>query len=432
MRPIVLCLALFAASLAVTVRSADGPRAAIPKFELPPIGMGASTSQFTPAQLAFVQSWIRQQAPECPVEASAVVAQSFLEELALRHPDKADRLLAPDFPAAAFEPMLLRHAAARLTAAAQAPLREKLAERRVAALLARAGQGPSGAPGLIAKLRDTSSVQYRRLLEGRLEDDEVLPLLRKSGQPATAPLPPGPAAPRTLTAADIVSEYSRHNQAGSALQRLQGYIIEARLVTATGEVQQLVISRLRPDRVRLVVLADGLTRLTLGADSDRFWQQAAGGKVLYAAGKDTGERRYLAEFADPLFVNEGYTFTRLPDGSVDAKTVHRIKVERPDGSGYVAWIEPGTYRQIGRENADKSIARYSDFREVAGVTFAYREEMTDAQGRKGVLELTRVTPNPGLVAAYFFPPLEPGLDYYQVERSLARPAANLGLPVLSR
>ena len=399
----------------------------LPSFTVPESSVNPEPSRFSPAQLAFVQTWIRQVAPECPVEASAAVAQAFLEDLAASRPDQLDRLLAPDFALHDFDSRLLRQVGLKLGSPAQAAAREKIAGRRVVALLTQEGRATVDTAILIGKIREASAAQYRRLLEGRLEDDELLAQLIKAGRPAPAATPLASVAPKELSAAEIVSEFARHNQTGSAMLRLQAFVADGKLTTATGEEQHFVVSKMRPDCIRLVVLRDGLTKYVLGADRDRFWQQSAGQPPQYKEGKDMGERRYLAEFTDPCFMGEGYAFERLADGTEEGKFFYRIGVRRADGSGYVARIEPDTFRQIGRENPDKSVVRYADFREVAGVIFAFREEVTDAQGKSGVLELVRVAPNPGLTEEYFIPPHEPGLDYYQVEQLLPRAVQ----PVLS-
>jgi len=416
-------LLLLAGGVVFTTGSAAERPAPPTTITLPEIGR-SSASQFTPAQLAFVQSWIRQQAPECPLDLCEVVAQSFLEELSVTQPEKYDQLLAADFPARRLDSLLLRLVGAKLTKPAQAEAREKIASRRLIALLVREGLPAAGVAAQLQGLRDDSSYQYRRLLEGRIEDDDLIALLRKegpAGEKASAVAKNKAAAPKVQTAAEIVSEFSRHNQTGAAVQRLQAFVIEGRLTSITGEVQQVIISKMRPDYVRIVMLEGGQARYYLGAEGDRFWQQVPGQPPQFAAAQAMGARRFITEFTDPLFVSDGYSFERLPDGGEGGKPFHRIGVRRPDGSGYVSRIEPGTFRQIGRENPDQSIARYSDFREIAGVTFAFREEITDAQGRKGVLELTRLRPNPGLIEAYFRPPAEPGLDYHQVEQFLGRP-----------
>ena len=418
--------ALFFPAVILTILAANcapaadsKPASAAPRFDLGPVGDHPAVPQFTPAQLAYVQSWIRQKAPECPVEASAAVAQGFLEVLQLREPDQLDRLLSADFPARRFDSMLLRLAGTKLAAPGQAAGREKIAERRVAAVLAQDGHSSGEAQVQVAKIRDASDFQYRRLLEGRMEDDDLLLLLRKSSPSEGTSAPVASRAPKALTAAEIVSEFARHNQAGSAMLRFQAYTVEGRLTTSTGQVQQLMLFKMRPDRFRLVLRVGGLSRYILAADHDRFWQQGAGQPPQVAAGKDMGSRRYLAEFADPLFVRDGYAFELLPDGGAGQKKYYRIGVKRPDGSAYVAWIEHETFRQVGREEDNQSVARYSDFRDVAGVTFAFREEITDREGHKGVLELSRITPNPGLIEDFFHPAVEAGLDYFQIERFAA-------------
>ena len=77
------------------------------------------------------------------------------------------------------------------------------------------------------------------------------------------------ASPKVLTAAEIVSEFARRNQDGSALQRLEALTIEGRIRTAAGEEQQLFLYKMRPDRFRLVVRAGGTTRFILAFDGRR-------------------------------------------------------------------------------------------------------------------------------------------------------------------
>ena len=64
--------------------------------------------------------------------------------------------------------------------------------------------------------------------------------------------------------------------------------------------------------------------------------------------------------------------------------------------------------------------RFFDFREIAGVTFAFKEEVTERGGQKGMLEVTRGTPNPGLVQAFFEPSPQGEQGFFEFERMLAR------------
>ena len=390
-----------------------------PAFSLPPAEATAEPSRFSGAQLAFVQSWIKQKAPECPTDISEAVAEQFLEELQQRSPEKLDKLTTANFPLGDFESTLLRQVAVRLTGAAHSPAREEIALRRVGAVLATGGRDAREAAGLIEKIRDGSPAQYRRLVDGRIDDDDLQILLRKVSQVETAKKDAEPAKPKLLTASDIVTEFSRRNQTGSALQRLQAYVVEGKIKTASGEEQELLLFRMKPDCFKLVVRSAGVTRYILAGSGGKFWQHSPGKSPETVPLQALGQRKYLNEFADPLFSMDDYTFERLEDGTVDGKKFHRVTVRRPDGSSYVARIDAETFREVGRENEDRSIARYSDFRDVAGVIYSFREELTDVAGRPGMFEVTRISPNPGLIRDFFEPAVRPDLGYYELESYLA-------------
>jgi hypothetical protein len=281
------------------------------------------------------------------------------------------------------------------------------------------------AAALIEKLKGISQVYYRRLLEGRMEDEDLVPLLKDARQAGTA-ASPAAATPKVLTAADILSEFSRHNQTGSALEGLRAYSIDGKLNLPGGEAQHIVLFKLRPDRFRLHLLAGEPVRYLLASDGAHFWQQASGGKPQTVSSESIGSRRYLREFVNPLFGQEkDYTFERLEDGTLDGRKTYRLAVRRADGSQYVSCIDPQSFHEIGSDYQDGAHARYSDFRTVAGFTMAFREETTDREGHKGVFELARFTANPGLVQEFFDQPVEGrDLSYFVFEQlSTGAPAA---------
>ncbi len=376
------------------------------------------------ARIARVTDWIRERAPGCPPDLMVSAAQQFLEDLQERHPDQLDRLLAEDFPVREIEPTLLMLVAAQLKGSQWSGLREELARRRVEAVLAQEGSAAAAASaeaaGLMAKIENMSQVQFRRLLEGRMEADDLELLLKKArGGDAARPKPTS-AETKTLTVSDIVSEFSRRNQVGSALQRLRAYTIEARLKTASGNEQRLLLFKMRPDRFRLAVQVDGTTRFIVAGDGQHFWQQTPGQPPQAVTADKIGSRRYLGEFIDPLFAEEGVSYERLADGSSGGQKFYRLAVRRSDGSSYVAQIDQDSFRETGREESDGGSTQYSDFRQVAGVTIAFREEATDREGRKGVLDLIRVTPNPGLIQDLFEPASQAEQGFFAVEQLLAR------------
>ena len=409
---------IFALSLAT---SGAGAEAAAESRNVP----AEASSKFTEAQREYIHSWIKELVPECPREPAAMAVERFLEELQRHSSPDLERLMSPGFPVANHHSTLLRLVGAQLTGAAHAGLREEVARRRVQAILARDGagkaRGEAEAAELVAKIKGMGSVYSKRLFEGRMEDDDAALLLKKAREFGAAPVAAAPVKPKVLSAGDIASEFARRNQEGSAWQRLRALSIQSRLKTSAGEELQVLLFKLRPDRFRMAMVAGDTTRLLTAFDGEKHWQQVRGQAPQTIPLTAVGSRRYLGEFADPLVAEEGIGYERLADGTADGKKVYRIAVRRPDGSGYVAWIEPETFHQVGRETEDKQTIRYSDFRVVAGITMAFREESTDAEGRKNVLTLTAVNPNPGLIQAFFETPEAGNPGYFELERMVGRP-----------
>jgi outer membrane lipoprotein-sorting protein len=241
-------------------------------------------------------------------------------------------------------------------------------------------------------------------------------VLRRIGRDAAAKAPVAAPAAKVLTAADIVSAFARENQEGAALQRLRGYTLEGTIESAPGESRRVVLHRLRPDRFRFSLLAEGATSFVTAFDGTRYWQQSAGRAAQSVTREAVGRGRYLGEFVDPLFGEGGASFTRLEDGAEAGRPFYRIEVRRSDSSRYVSRIQPETFRQIGQENEDGSVARYSDHREVGGLWIAFREEVTEKDGSKRTFAVNRVTPNPGLIQALFEVPAPSAWNLHALER----------------
>jgi hypothetical protein len=388
--------------------------------------------KFSDAQLARVSGWMRELAPSCPPAVLASAAQHFLEELQWRQPDSLERLLTDSISARDFASMLLRHLAVQLTAAPQAALREELARQRVLVLLAQGNSAPAPTPqaagALIEKLKDISQVYYHRLLEGRIEDEDLVPLLTEASQAGTASAPLAPAKPKVLTAADILAEFLRHNQKDQALDHLRAYTVDGTLTGFGGQTERLLLFKLRPDRFRLHVMVGDGTRYILSADGTQFWQQVPGGKAQAVSRQSLGLHAYLAEFINPLFGEmENYTFDRIEDGTLDSRKIYRIAVLRADGSHYVADIDAENFHEVGEDHPGDIHVRYSDFREVAGLTVAFREETSDAKGRGDVFVMKQFTANPGLVQE-FFETRPNDLNYFAFEHLAARAAVASSAP----
>jgi len=401
----------------VEMSAADAPQVGSPVNAASP-----SDSSLREDQLTYIHRWIAEKVPACPSDVVVLAALGIVQELKRRDPDRLARLPMMDLPARQFDSMLLRCVGAQLTDPSHANLREEVARRRIEAILAQEGavlvDSPQEALKALVRIKEMSPVHARRLVEGKMEDDDLALILKKARQDPTSAAARQPSAPKVLTAGDIASAFSRHNQTGAALQRLRAYTIEGSIKSADGEDQRILLFRMRPDRFRLVLLSEGTTRYTLAFDGKRYWQQRPGHPPQELIRAAIGPQRLLGEFIDPMFGEGDASFERLEDGVDGEKKNYHVAVRRSDGSRYVGHIDPESFRQIGRENEDRSIVRYSDFRDVAGIWIAFHEEVTEPNGIKRILKLDRITPNPGMIQALFDPPLPSQWDYFSLERVL--------------
>jgi len=360
--------------------------------------------------------------PSYPAELLNSVSHRFLENLKQQRLDEFEHLVSEKSFPIGVESTLLRCAGAELTGSSYAKLREELAYKRIGVLIAcedpKASIREQEAAGLIDKLKAISPVYQRRVLEGKIEDEDLIPLLKRARQIGVE-MVKSSSGPRELSATDIVSEFSRRNQEGAAVQHLRAYTMDGILKTTSGVEQRLVFLRLRPDLVRLNVIEDGASKLVLVGFNSSFWQMLPQRKPQLLSKTDIGDRLYLAEFINPLLMEDGFQIERLADGTIDGQKVFRISIGRRDGSSYVACIEAEKFHEISREYANGVSVRYSDFRDVGGVTFAFREERSDRAGNKGVLQFGRILINPGLCRSLFDPVEENQAEFFAFENALA-------------
>jgi hypothetical protein len=421
--PAVLVLAPFS-----PLRAADQPNSThdAGAFVLPETNSSAasSASAFDAGKVAFVLTWIHEKVAGCPESVATGAAEKFLEQISVDAPAAFESAGTPEFPKKDFESALLRQVGAQLSSPANATLREMVAQQRIAALLAAQGTAKNPtqeAVDALARIKSTSSAYARRVLEGKMDDDDLLRLCKSTREPeaGSRPVVSAPAKPKVLTASEIVSEFVRHNQTGAALARLRAYLVEARLHTGAGEEQHLFLYRLRPDRFRLLVQKDGLSLFVAGFDGVQYWRQAPGKPPQIIPVAEMGAMRNFGEFIDPLFESEGCTFERLEDGASAGRKCYRIAVVRANGSRHVSLLDQENFRELARENPDGSVMQYGDFRDFAGLQLAHREEQTNASGQAGILEVTRMEANPGLIDAFFAMPAPQEMDFFFLERAIA-------------
>lgn len=426
MKAFVTLLALSAAS-AVPAGFAESSGDSLPMISLPaPKAKEASQPPQYPkdARFARVRTWIDTLVSACPSEAANAAAKAFLEDLMERSgTTQIDQLLASAEPPRDIQSALLREIAANLSGTAEDGLRKSIARQRIQLVIEKnhlpLTSDSKGADTLLERIGRLSEARLRSLLEGRMEDDDLVFYLKRTGDVNTQ-APSRLAGSGELTAKEIVAEFGRRNQNGTMMQRLQSYVIESRLKTAAGQEQRIFLFKLRPEFFRLAVF-EGKDLLFIEAgNGTRFWMQQPGAQLKRLTKEKIGPRRYYSEFVDPLLDPDSYAFERLPDGAEGDIVYYRLRISRPDGSAYIARIDRKSYRQIANEQNDGTVIRYSDFREVGGLTLPFREEIADREGRKGTLETLRVTPNPCLIREFFEAPGQDEQGYLEIERLLAQ------------
>ncbi len=388
---------------------------------LPPVGSEAATTD-RGAPVAAALAWLTENAPDYPPAIAPEAAARFVELVGERQPAEVIHLGSPALPVTRFESLLWQTAAARLSGPAYAAQREALASRRVRALLreAQGGEAANRADPVIARLKAESSASYRRLVDGKMEDEDLLRFASAPDERARrAEAKPVSTAPKILSAAEIVSEFARRNQAGAATAKWRAYEVEATMQTPGGGEQVLQLFKLRPNRFRVHLRATGKDAQVVAFDGTRYWRQA-GPRVDTVSAEALGSLRYLAEFLDPLFDTDGHAFERREDTVYDGRPCFRLRVQRADGSYYDTLIDTENYHQLAREDSNGGRTRYADFRTVAGVTIAHREELTTRDGTVVTLSTSRLVPNPGLIAAFFETPAAQQLDLNPLEQVLAQ------------
>jgi len=240
----------------------------------------------------------------------------------------------------------------------------------------------------------------------------VLPLLSLLLSPgvalearaADAPVPPG--------ARELVDDVVRAYGGRAALERVTAYRCDGRVV-ALVHPREGPTTRLfqRPDRLRVELRYPGHPELRI-VDGARGWRgdgedvESASGVMLDAMvlqAARAGVPWTLMEHADSVRVVEP-----REDGG---RTLVGLELRLADGLTLRTYVDPVTHRverseslldRGGMQTTFETV--YSDFRKVAGVVFAFREENYASGTHTADTMFGKITLNPKLPAGAFGPP----------------------------
>ncbi|MDX2187246.1 MAG: hypothetical protein SFV32_09960 [Opitutaceae bacterium] len=359
-------------------------------------------------------------ASEIPQTVRMTAAARFLGELYASNPSLSRATNLADLALGQRKSALLKALARESKASGAEASLDGLATARVQAILEAAALSPSTqeeASRVLGEIRLTSSVYHRRLREGRMEDEDLLSMVRriKNGRQERSV----GAAAREDSAASLLSEFSRNNQQGAAVARLRTYVVDCELKTSSGVNQRLVIARQRPDRFRLHVYEGGTLQMVLAGDRDRLERWTRGTSVAKFPQNDPGAAEFLVTFIEPLLEPEQFTVKKEGEEKVAGTEAVKLSlVDGRDGRRSTVWVDKADFRLLKRVNHEGTTMMYSDFRDEGGVRWPHKVETSDSRNRSSELIVKRIVANPGLVSDLFEIGDTPAFDVFAFDSAM--------------
>jgi hypothetical protein len=228
----------------------------------------------------------------------------------------------------------------------------------------------------------------------------------------SAPHAAPPADPRALIA-QVLTAYGGRD----ALEKVHSYRMEGDLLNLHhNESSPTVRIFARPDRLKILIGYEGASEVRL-VDGTKGWRSSGGDPLEPSEGPMLGAMLLQAARADvPWFLMENVTDARVID-PIERKGAQLLGLEFAMGFGldFRVYVHPVTHRVV-MSQGDLTHAgaythfetMYSDFRDVSGILFAFREENWASDVQTGVTTIRRIVANPKLRDGEFLPPALPG------------------------
>jgi len=217
---------------------------------------------------------------------------------------------------------------------------------------------------------------------------------------------------------DVITRNTAATGGKSAIESIQS--IQFRLhITDPGFEVDGIYRATRPGRMRIDVTAEGKHVFTEAFNGRRGWQWKGEGDIVDESPQATAALRHGVELPGKLFGlhelrTRGYELALLPPETIGGASYRVIQVKMSDGYNTSLYIDPISWL-ITRKRDFRPLhvnidprpttieTAFSDFREIAGVRFAFASADTDLQTGK-VLEKTQVNEvivNPQIDPAIF-------------------------------
>ena len=223
--------------------------------------------------------------------------------------------------------------------------------------------------------------------------------------------------PASLTVNQVIEQNTEAMGGRSAIEAVRSIEVDLHIVDPDFEVDGKYRAA-RPGRMRIDILADGKHVYTEAFDGDRGWEWKGTG-IEEASPKGTAALRHGVELPGKLFGlhelrQRGHRVDLAKREVIDGTNYHALRIMLSDGYITTLYVDPSSWLITRRRDvrplhvdvdptATTIESRFSDFRKIDGILFAFTAADTDLATYK-VLETTTVRSvkvNPHLDPAIF-------------------------------
>jgi hypothetical protein len=209
--------------------------------------------------------------------------------------------------------------------------------------------------------------------------------------------------PGSLSVDEIIERNTQATGGRSAIEAVQSIEVDLHIVDADVEVDGKYRAA-RPGRMRMDVLAGGKHVYTEAFDGTQGWQWK-GTSIEEASSKGTAALRHGVELPGKLFGlhelrQRGHRVDLAKREAIDRTNYYVLRITLTDGYTTTLYIDPNSWlitrrRDVRPLHVDVDPtpttieSRFSDFRKIDGVLFAFVSTDSDLATDK-ILETTRV------------------------------------------
>ena len=196
------------------------------------------------------------------------------------------------------------------------------------------------------------------------------------------------------------------------LSTVTGYRVEGKILTGHQEADKPTLRLFaRPSRLKIVIEHPGRTEVRL-LDGAKGWRSGPGRTLVEAEGVMLDSMVLQAARANlPWILAERRSVVKLGDPFVVmGRSLASLVVPLGEGLTLTAFVDPATHlidrviTQLDRPAMTTGFeARFSDFREVEGVRFPFREENFASGAHTASTQILKLTLNPKLTETDFRP-----------------------------